>query len=184
MTTPQILQLLYSFNTFSPEFSRCLDRLIQSDEEDHYLSNLQELELTRLVDFLDKVRVLPLASSSLRKDPAGTRDHPCHRRCFQTMFTQAAIHLQPQPDPTIFVHYSWRSHQSWRLSGRLDKSFRCVGRDARKHQSLYQIPENHNKGSPRHREGQQPALSHRFIPAEVHLSVHRHSTRKRSCGKG
>ena len=66
MTTPKILQLLYSFNTFSPEFSLCLDRLIQSDEEDHYLSNLQGLELTRLVDFLDKVRVFPSASSSSR----------------------------------------------------------------------------------------------------------------------
>ena len=78
MATPQILKLLYSFNTFSSEFSRCLDHLIQSDEEDHYLSNLQGSELTRLVDFLDKVRVLLLASSSLRKEPAGPRDHSCH----------------------------------------------------------------------------------------------------------
>ena len=67
MATPQILKLLYSFNTFSPEFSRCLDRLIQSDQEDHYLSNLQGSDMTRLVDFLDKVRVLPSASSSSQK---------------------------------------------------------------------------------------------------------------------
>ena len=62
MTTPQILELLYSFNTFSPEFSSCLDRLIQSDKEDRYLSTLQGPELTRLVDFLDRVRVLPPTS--------------------------------------------------------------------------------------------------------------------------
>ena len=63
MPTSQTLQHLYSFNTFSPEFSRCLDRLIRSDEEDRYLFGLQGLELTRLVDFLDRVRVLPLASN-------------------------------------------------------------------------------------------------------------------------
>ena len=62
MPTSQTLQHLYSFKTFSPEFSRCLDRLIQSDEEDRYLFGLQGSELTRLVDFLDTVRVLPLAS--------------------------------------------------------------------------------------------------------------------------
>ena len=59
MNTPQLLQHLYSFNTFSPEFSRCLDNLIESDEEDHYLLSLQGSELTRLVDFLDGVRFLP-----------------------------------------------------------------------------------------------------------------------------
>ena len=69
MTTPQILELLYSFNTFSPEFSHCLDRLIKSDEEDRYLLSLQGPELTRLVDFLDRVRVLPSPSSQLTKKP-------------------------------------------------------------------------------------------------------------------
>ena len=67
MTTPQILELLYSFNTFSPEFSSCLDRLIQSDKEDRYLSSLRGPELTRLVDFLDRVRILPSASFQLTK---------------------------------------------------------------------------------------------------------------------
>ena len=69
MTTPQILRLLYSFNTFTPEFSSSLDRLIQSDGEDHYLSTLQGPELTRLVDFLDRVRVLSSASFQLTKKP-------------------------------------------------------------------------------------------------------------------
>ena len=67
MTTSEILQHLYSFNTFSSEFSRCLDRLIQSDEEDHHLSSLQGSELTRLVDFLDRVRVPRSASFQLTK---------------------------------------------------------------------------------------------------------------------
>ena len=67
MTTPQILHLLYSFNTFTPEFSSSLDRLIQSDGEDHYLSTLQGPELTHLVDFLDRVRVLSSASFQLTK---------------------------------------------------------------------------------------------------------------------
>ena len=33
MNTPQLLQRFYSFNTLSAELSRCLDDLIQSDEE-------------------------------------------------------------------------------------------------------------------------------------------------------
>ena len=67
MATPKILQILYSYSTFSPEFSRFLDRLIQSDQEDHYLSNLQGSDMTRPVGFLDKVRVPPSASSSSQK---------------------------------------------------------------------------------------------------------------------
>ena len=80
MPTSQILQHLYSFNTFSPEFSHCLDRLIQSDEEDHYLLCLQGSESTRLVDFLDRVRAFPSASflPAYKKDPTGPRDHPCN----------------------------------------------------------------------------------------------------------
>ena len=77
MTTPQILQLLYSFNTLSPEFSRCLDRLIKSDEDDHYLLSLQGSELIRLVDFFDRVRVPLRLPSGLRKGPVGPRDYPC-----------------------------------------------------------------------------------------------------------
>ena len=75
MNTPQLLQRFYSFNTLSAELSRCLDDLIQSDEEDHYLLSLQRSELTRLVDFLDKVRVLPSASllPAYQKEPAGPR---------------------------------------------------------------------------------------------------------------
>ena len=67
MSTSQLLQYVYSFNTFSPEFSRCLDLLIQSDDADHYLLGLQGPELTRLVDFLDRVRVIRLAPFQLTK---------------------------------------------------------------------------------------------------------------------
>ena len=79
MTTPQTLQRLYSFNTFSSEFSRCLDNLIQSDEQDHYLLSLQGPELTRLVDFLDKVRVPPSGLFLVYDtSPTGPRGNPGH----------------------------------------------------------------------------------------------------------
>ena len=62
MTTAQILQYIYSFNPLPPDFPRYLDWLIQSDQQEHYLSNLQGPELTRLVDFLGWVRPLFFAS--------------------------------------------------------------------------------------------------------------------------
>ena len=62
MDTSQILRHLYSLNPSSPDFSRYLYHLIQSDGEDHYLSDLQGSDLIRLVDFLDRVRV-PIPAS-------------------------------------------------------------------------------------------------------------------------
>ena len=56
MPTSQILRHLYSLDTSSPDLSRYLYHLIQSDREDPYLLGLQGSELTRLVDFLDMVR--------------------------------------------------------------------------------------------------------------------------------
>ena len=61
MSTSQVLQLLYSLDTSSPEFLRCLYCLIRNDEEEQYLSTLQESELIRFVDFLDEVRSFSLA---------------------------------------------------------------------------------------------------------------------------
>ena len=61
MPTSQILQHLYSLDASSPEIPRLLDGLIRRDEEEQYLSSLRGPELTRLVDFLDKVRALPSA---------------------------------------------------------------------------------------------------------------------------
>ena len=65
MATANILQRLYSLNTSSPHLCRNLHDLIQSDGEDHYLLNLQESDLIRLVEFLDKVRIPPSASLQL-----------------------------------------------------------------------------------------------------------------------
>jgi len=59
MSTSQVLQHLYSFDTSSPNLPRYLYILIQCDEEEQYLSGLQGLELDRLVDFLDEVRAPP-----------------------------------------------------------------------------------------------------------------------------
>ena len=67
MTTPQILQRLYSLKTSSPDFSHYLHSLIQRDRKDHYLHNLQGPALTQLVDFLDRVRIFPSASLQLTK---------------------------------------------------------------------------------------------------------------------
>ena len=57
--TSRILQHLYSLAASSPDFVRYLHCLIRYDEEEQYLTNLEEPELTRLLDFLDKVRVFP-----------------------------------------------------------------------------------------------------------------------------
>ena len=67
MATPKILQRLYSIKTSSPDFSHYLHSLIQSDREENYLCNLQGPALTRLVDFLDRVRIFPSASLQLTK---------------------------------------------------------------------------------------------------------------------
>ena len=56
--TSRILQRLYSLDTSSPDFLRHLYCLIEYDEKEQYLTKLKEPELTRLLDFLDKVRVV------------------------------------------------------------------------------------------------------------------------------
>lgn len=67
MSTAQVLRHLYSLDTSSPDLLRYLYSLIQSDDEDQYLSNLEGSELSRLVEFLDKVR--PSPSVSLQREP-------------------------------------------------------------------------------------------------------------------
>ena len=59
MSTSQILQRLYSFDTASFDFLRHLYYLIQYDEKDQYLISLQGSELARLVNFLGEVRAVP-----------------------------------------------------------------------------------------------------------------------------
>jgi len=58
MSTPWILHRLYTLDTSSSDFLRGLYSLIRHDEKEQYLISLQGLELTRLVDFLDKVRTV------------------------------------------------------------------------------------------------------------------------------
>ena len=52
------LHCLYSLGPSSPDFLRRLYSLIRYDEEERYLSSLQGPELTRLLDFLDRVSTL------------------------------------------------------------------------------------------------------------------------------
>ena len=59
MSTPQILQRLYSLDTSSPDFLHHICCFIQYDEEEQYLASLQGSELAQLVGFLDKVRPVP-----------------------------------------------------------------------------------------------------------------------------
>ena len=61
MPVSEDLQTLYSLDTFSLDFSRQLYRLIRNDEKGQYLTGLQGPELTKLVEFLDKVRPVPSA---------------------------------------------------------------------------------------------------------------------------
>jgi hypothetical protein len=58
MSTSRILQRLYSLDTSSPDFLRHLYCLIQDDKKEQYLTSLRGSELTRLVDFLDKVHAV------------------------------------------------------------------------------------------------------------------------------
>ena len=57
--TSRIFQRLYSLDTSSPDFLCYLRGLIQYDKEEQYLTNLEEPGITRLLDFLDKVRAVP-----------------------------------------------------------------------------------------------------------------------------
>ena len=56
--TSRILKRLYSLGA-SSGFLHNLRFLIQFDEEERYLTSLEEPELTRLLDFLDEVRAVP-----------------------------------------------------------------------------------------------------------------------------
>ena len=62
MATSGVLQHLYSLGTSSHDLLRYLHCLIQSDDQEQYLTSLRGSELTRLVDFLDRVRLSPPVS--------------------------------------------------------------------------------------------------------------------------
>jgi len=59
MSTPRILQRLYTLGNSSPDLLRNIYCLIQYDEKEQYLISLQGSELARLVKFLDEVHVVP-----------------------------------------------------------------------------------------------------------------------------
>ena len=61
MSARWILNRLYSLDPSSLDFLRRLRSLIRIDEKEQYLSSLQGPQLTRLVDFLDEVRLIPSA---------------------------------------------------------------------------------------------------------------------------
>jgi len=67
MSASEILRRLYLIGATSPDTSRLLYGLIRHDEEENYLSNLQGLDLARLVDYLDGVRTLPSAFRPITK---------------------------------------------------------------------------------------------------------------------
>ena len=67
MSTSLILQRLYPLDASSPDFLRHIYCLIQYDEKEQYLTSLQGSELTRLVDFLDKVHAVPSAFHQFTK---------------------------------------------------------------------------------------------------------------------
>ena len=64
MSTSRVLEQLYLLDASSPDLLRYLYYLVQSDDEEQYLSSLQGPELTRLVEFLDRVRPLLHSLSS------------------------------------------------------------------------------------------------------------------------
>ena len=72
--TSRILQHLYSLDASSLDFLRYLHCLLRYDEEERYLITLKEPELTRLLDFLDKVRVVPSPFCQFRDRPLQTLD--------------------------------------------------------------------------------------------------------------
>ena len=65
MSTSKALQHLYSLGASSPDLLPHLYCLIRNDDEEKYLTSLRGSELSRLVDFLDEVCVLPLVLSEL-----------------------------------------------------------------------------------------------------------------------
>ena len=107
MQTSQILQHLYSLDNSSPDLSRYLYHLIQSDGEDPYLLGLQGPELTRLVDFLDTVRALPSAPSNLRnrlhRPSPSSRPPTMSPDCVYTSFRPFAVTTASYHLHTLFL---------------------------------------------------------------------------------
>ena len=101
------LHCLYSLDPSSPGFVRRLHSLFRYDDEERCLSRLQGSELTRLLDFLDRVCTLLSTLSSYETSSADSRRPPSQRRYFYTMFTQTTSHLRPSRGPTTLVLRIW-----------------------------------------------------------------------------
>ena len=105
MSTPWILRRLYSLDSSSTDFLRHLHSLIRHDEEEQYLTNLQGLELARLVDFLDEVRTSFFCFlSSYEMGSADSRRYTRRRRRFSPMSTETTNHLRSLYDPATLVY--------------------------------------------------------------------------------
>jgi hypothetical protein len=90
MSASWILHRLYSQDPSSLDFLRHLSSLIRHDEEEHFLTSLQGSESTRLVDFLDGVRTLPLVSYPATKWApqalsAISANHKVSRQCLRKL---------------------------------------------------------------------------------------------------
>ena len=68
------LHCLYSLDTSSPGFMRRLHSLLHYDEGERYLSRLRGSELTRLLDFLDRVCTILSAFRPATKQTLQTLD--------------------------------------------------------------------------------------------------------------
>lgn len=98
MPVPQILERLYSLDTSSPDFSYYLYCLVKTNEEEQDLSSLQGPPLTKLVDFLDSVRSLPLASFHPTKQSPQVLDVPqitgdIRRLCLHQLQAICSLHM-------------------------------------------------------------------------------------------
>ena len=70
----RMLKYLYSLDASSPDFLRFLRFLIRYDEGEQHLISLEEPELTRLLDFLDKVRAVLSSICQFRDGPLQALD--------------------------------------------------------------------------------------------------------------
>ena len=102
----QALRQLYSVEPSSPDLLRVLYALIRIDENEQYSSDLEEEELTRLVDFLDNVRIVFLAPRPITNEISkalffvDTSDD-IFRRCLRKFQSLHNSHTTKQPSHII-----------------------------------------------------------------------------------
>jgi hypothetical protein len=98
MPAYEVLQQLYSLDPSSPDFLRVLYALIRNDEDEQYSSSLGGEELTRLVDFLDNVRLLlcpasfPITNETLKALSFIPTSDDVFRRCLRKLRAICGFH--------------------------------------------------------------------------------------------